>query len=415
MDVPRSAASVVRRKYVPGVIGAFAIVLLLAVLPSLKPAVPSIDRASMWVDSVRSGEMVRQVRGSGTLVPEHVRFVSALVAGRVDRVSAHPAQTVGPETILLELSNPDVEIQALQAEQQLTAARATLAALRTTLESQRLAQEGLVASTRTEYAEAQRRAMGADSLLQLNLIARNEAALARDKAIELETRLRVEQERFALIGRSIDSQIPVQETQVAHLREIARFQENLVHSLHVRAGDSGVVSDLTLQLGQYVLAGTLLAKVVQPGKLLAAVHVPETQAKDVVIGQRAAIDTRNGIIGGHVSRIDPNAVNGSVAVDITLDSTPPAARPDLSVDATIEIERLPHVLYTGRPAYGQPNSTVGLFKLDKDGRYAIRVQVEVGRSSMNAIEILRGLAARDSVVLSDMSQFANVDRVRITR
>src|ERR1041384_7918385 len=162
----------------------------------------------MWVDSVRSGEMVRQVRGSGTLVPEHVRFVSALVAGRVDRVSAHPAQTVGPETILLELSNPDVEIQALQAEQQLTAARATLAALRTTLESQRLAQEGLVASTRTEYAEAQRRAMGADSLLQLNLIARNEAALARDKAIELETRLRVEQERFALIGRSIDSQIP---------------------------------------------------------------------------------------------------------------------------------------------------------------------------------------------------------------
>jgi multidrug resistance efflux pump len=369
----------------------------------------------MWVDSVRSGEMVRQVRGSGTLVPEHVRFVSALVAGRVDRVSAHPAQTVGPETILLELSNPDVEIQALQAEQQLTAARATLAALRTTLESQRLAQEGLVASTRTEYAEAQRRAMGADSLLQLNLIARNEAALARDKAIELETRLRVEQERFALIGRSIDSQIPVQETQVAHLREIARFQENLVHSLHVRAGDSGVVSDLTLQLGQYVLAGTLLAKVVQPGKLLAAVHVPETQAKDVVIGQRAAIDTRNGIIGGHVSRIDPNAVNGSVAVDITLDSTPPAARPDLSVDATIEIERLPHVLYTGRPAYGQPNSTVGLFKLDKDGRYAIRVQVEVGRSSMNAIEILRGLAARDSVVLSDMSQFANVDRVRITR
>jgi len=214
---------------------------------------------------------------------------------------------------------------------------------------------------------------------------------------------------------TIDSQLAVQRSQVDRLRAVAEFQQNVLRSLQVRAGDSGVVSDLTLQLGQYVLGGTMLAKVVQPGKLKAVLQIPETQAKDVTIGQKAAIDTRNGIIPGHVIRSDPNAINGTVAVDVALEGTAPGARPDLSVDGTIEIERLERVLYTGRPAYGQPNSTIGMFKLTDDGHYATRVQVQVGRSSVNTIEVMRGLNVRDSVILSDMSQGDSVDRVRIKR
>lgn len=388
--------------------------MLTILLTSLKPAAPTVDRATLWVDSVRRGEMVREVRGPGTLVPEHIRFITALAAGRVDRVLAQPGQSVKPETVLLELSNPDVQIQALQAEQQLTAAQAQLVNLRTTLQAQRLTQEGLVATTHTEYEDAKRQALAADTLGGRAITA-NEAALAKDKAGELQTRYRIEQERLALMTETLDSQLAVQQSQVDRLRAIAAFQQNVVRSLQVRAGDSGVVSDLTLQLGQWVLAGTVLAKVVQPGKLKAVVQIPETQAKDVVIGQKAAIDTRNGIIPGHVTRIDPNAINGTVAVDVALEGTAPGARPDLSVDGTIEIERLEQVLYTGRPAYGQPNSTIGMFKITDDGRYATRVQVQVGRSSVSTVEIVRGLSARDSVILSDMTQWDNVERVRIKR
>jgi len=233
--------------------------------------------------------------------------------------------------------------------------------------------------------------------------------------LELETRYGIEQQRLALMAETIDSQLAVQRSQVDRLRAVAEFQQNVLRSLQVRAGDSGVVSDLTLQLGQYVLGGTMLAKVVQPGKLKAVLQIPETQAKDVTIGQKAAIDTRNGIIPGHVIRSDPNAINGTVAVDVALEGTAPGARPDLSVDGTIEIERLEHVLYTGRPAYGQPNSTIGMFRITDDGHYATRVQVQVGRSSVNTIEVMRGLNVRDSVILSDMSQWDNVDRVRIKR
>jgi len=389
--------------------------LLTVFLTSLKPAAPAVDRGTLWVDSVRRGEMVREVRGPGTLVPEHVRFITALAAGRVERVLAQPGQHVKPETALLDLSNPDVQIQALQAEQQLTAARAELVSQRTNLENQRLTQTGVVATTRTQYFKAKRDAEVAESLGARDGMSRNEVAEARDKAAELETRYQVEQERLALMTETVDSQLAVQQSQVDRLRAVAEFQKNVLRSLEVRAGDSGVVSDLTLQLGQYVLGGTLLAKVVQPGKLKAVLQIPETQAKDVAIGQKAAIDTRNGIIPGHVMRIDPNAISGTVAVDVALEDTVAGMRPDLSVDGTIEIERLERVLYTGRPAYGQPNSTIGMFKITDDGRYATRVPVQVGRSSVNTIEVLRGLNVRDSVILSDMSQWDNVERVRIKR
>ncbi|HZI21061.1 MAG TPA: HlyD family efflux transporter periplasmic adaptor subunit [Gemmatimonadales bacterium] len=414
MDIPRVPAPMYRR-YVKGGVAAGVILLVTVLLMSLTPAAPTVDRGTLWVDSVRRGEMVRDVRGPGTLVPEHVRFITALAAGRVDRVLAQPGQHVGPETVLLELSNPDVQIQALQAAQQLTAAQAQLVSLRTSLLTQRLTQEGVVATTRTEYADDKRQAMVADTLIGKRLIAANDAALARDKAAELETRFHIEQERLALMTETIDSQLAVQQSQVDRLRAIAEFQQNVLRSLLVRAGDSGVVSDLTLQLGQYVLAGTMLAKVVQPGKLKAVVQIPETQAKDIAIGQKAAIDTRNGIVPGHVIRFDPNAINGTVAVDVALDDTVAGMRPDLSVDGTIEIERLEHVLFTGRPGYGQPNSTIGMFKLTADGRYATQVQVQVGRSSVSTIEVLRGLNAGDSVILSDMSQWDKVERVRIKR
>jgi HlyD family secretion protein len=399
---------------VQGGIAAGTTVVLMFFLTSLKPAAPTVDRATLWVDSVRRGEMVREVRGPGTLVPEHIRFITALAGGRVDRVLAQPGQSVKPETVLLELSNPDVQIQSLQAEQQLTAAQAQLVSLRTTLQAQRLTQEGAVATTRTEYEDAKRQAMVADSMAG-RVITVNDAALAKDKAAELETRYRIEQERLVLMTETIESQLAVQQSQVDRLRAIAEFQRNVVRSLEMRAGDSGVVSDLTLQLGQYVLAGTLLAKVVQPSKLKAVLQIPETQAKDVAIGQKAAIDTRNGIIPGHVMRIDPNAINGTVAVDVALEGTVAGARPDLSVDGTIEIERLEQVLFTGRPAYGQPNSTIGMFRISDEGRYATRVQVQVGRSSVSTVEILRGLNAGDSVILSDMTQWDNVERVRIKR
>lgn len=414
MDIPRPPAPR-HRRYLQGGIAAGAVVLLTIFLTSLKPAAPSVDRGTLWVDSVRRGEMVREVRGPGTLVPEHIRFITALAAGRVDRVLAQPGQRVTPETVLLALSNPDVQIQALQAEQQLTAARAELVSLNTNLNNQRLTQAGLVATTRTEHLQAQREAAVAESLGSRGGMSRNDVALAKDKAAELETRYGIEQQRLQLMTETIDSQLAVQRSQVDRLRAVAEFQQNVLRSLRVRAGDSGVVSDLTLQLGQYVLAGTMLAKVVQPGKLKAVVQIPETQAKDVAIGQKAAIDTRNGIVPGHVIRFDPNAINGTVAVDVALEGAVAGMRPDLSVDGTIEIERLEGVLYAGRPAYGQPNGLIGMFRISPDGHYATRVQVQLGRSSVSTVEIVRGLNVRDSVILSDMSQWDNVDRVRIKR
>jgi len=414
VDIPRAPLPKTGR-YVKAGIGAGAIILLTIFLTSLKPAAPSVDRATLFVDSVRRGEMVREVRGPGTLVPEHIRFITALAAGRVDRVLAQPGQRVKPDTPLLELSNPDVQIQALQAEQQLAAARAELVSERTNLENQRLTEAGVVATTRTEYLQAKREAEVAESLGLHGGMSRNDAALAKDKAAEFETRYGIEQQRLVLMTETIDSQLAVQRSQVDRLRAVAEFQQNVLRSLQVRAGDSGVVSDLTLQLGQYVLGGTMLAKVVQPGKLKAVLQIPETQAKDITIGEKAAIDTRNGIVPGHVIRFDPNAINGTVSVDVALEDTVAGMRPDLSVDGTIEIERLEHVLYTGRPAYGQPNSTIGMFKISDDGHYANRVQVQVGRSSVNTIEVMRGLNVRDSVILSDMSQWDNVERVRIKR
>jgi HlyD family secretion protein len=413
VDIPREPVKNRRRLWQVG-IGVAAIIVITLVLSSLKPAAPSIDRGTLLFDTVRIGEMIRDVHGPGTLVPEHIRFISALASARVERILAQPGQQVQAGSVLLELSNPDVQIQALQAEQQLTAAQAQLVSLRTSLENQRLTQEGVVATTRVDYQKARRDALAADTLVAHGLIAANDAALTKDRADELETRYRIEQQRFALMTSTLDSQVAVQASQVQRLRAIAQFQRTRVRSLTVRAGDAGTLTDLSLQPGQWVTEGTMLAKVVQPGRLKAVLQIPETQARDVAIGQVASIDTRNGVIRGHVSRTDANSQNGTVTVDVALDGAlPQGARPDLSVDGTIVFERLSRALHTGRPAYGQANSTITMFKVTDGGRYATRVAVQVGSTSVTTIEILRGLAVGDMVILSDMSQWDNVDRVRL--
>jgi HlyD family secretion protein len=413
VDIPR-APTKNRKRYVQGGIAAGGLILVTILLASLKPAAPSVDREVVSLDGVRRGTMVREVRGPGTLVPEHIRWISALTPARVERIFVQPGTPVQSSTVLLELANPDVQIEALDAQRQLTAAEGELVNLRTSLHGARLTQAGVVAATRSQYLQATRDAAVADSLVLIGGVSRNDVSLAREKASELEARYDIEKQRLDLLTSTVDSQLAVQREQVVRLRAITAFRLSRLSSLQVRPGEDGVLSELNLQPGQWVVPGTILAKVVQPGKLKAVIRIPETQAPGLAIGQVASVDTRTGIVVGHVVRIDPSAQEGTVTVDIALDGKlPDGARPDISVDATITIERLNDVLFTGRPAYGQPNSTIGMFKLVEGGRYAVRIPVKVGRTSVNSIEIVQGLAAGDSVILSDMTRYDNVERVRL--
>ncbi|HXW96967.1 MAG TPA: HlyD family efflux transporter periplasmic adaptor subunit [Gemmatimonadales bacterium] len=413
MDIPREKKPDRRRfLYIGG--GLALLVALTLGLSRLGPAVPSVDEGNLWMDTVRQGLMVREVRGPGSLVPEQIRWVSAVTPGRVEKKLVQPGEHVSAGTVLLELSNPDVQIQLLQAQRQLTDAQSQLVSLKTQLETQRLNQAGVVATTRSDYRDAIRKAAADSSLAAQNLIATSDYERSRDKAEELTERLKVEQQRLAIYTDNIESQLGVQEEQVARLKAVADFQRSLVDAMVVRAGADGVLQELPLEVGQWAISGATLAKVVQPDRLKAVLRIPETQAKDVAIGQTASIDTRNGIIPGRVVRIDPASSNATVVVDVTLTAPlPKGARPDLSVDGTIEIERLDNVLHVGRPAYGQSNSTVGLFRLIKGSNEAERVRVELGRSSVNSIEIIRGLSPGDVVILSDMSRWDAVDRVRL--
>ncbi|HWC73708.1 MAG TPA: HlyD family efflux transporter periplasmic adaptor subunit [Gemmatimonadales bacterium] len=413
MDIPR-APTRNRKRYVQAGAAAGGLILITIFIASLKPAAPSVDREVLSLDGVRRGAMVREVRGPGTLVPEHIRWISALTPARVERIFVQPGTTVQANTVLLELANPDVQIEALDAQRQLTAAEGDLINLRTNLHGARLTQAGVVAATRSQYLQAQRDAAVADSLVLIGGLSRNDMSLAHEKAVELEARYDIEKQRLDLLTSAVDSQLAVQREQVARLRAITAFRLSRLSSLQVRPAEDGVLQELNLQPGQWVVPGTILAKVVQPGKLKAVIHIPETQAPGLAIGQKASVDTRTGLVAGHVIRIDPAAQEGTVTVDIALDGAlPDGARPDISVDATITIERLNDVLFTGRPAYGQPNSTMGMFKLVEGGRYAVRIPVKVGRTSVNAIEIVQGLAAGDSVILSDMSRYDNVERVKL--
>jgi multidrug resistance efflux pump len=413
LDIPRQPVKN-RRRFLYLAAAIVAVVATTVGLSRLKPAAPSVDVGTLWMDTVRKGPMVREVRGPGTLVPEEIRWISAVTPGRVDRVLVQPGVIVNENTLLLELSNPDVQIQSLQAQRELTAAEAELISLKTNLEADRLTQSGAVATAKSAYREAQRKAKADSDLVAQNLISTAEAGRSGDQAEEMTARLEIEEKRLAILTDNMKEQLDVQQAQVERLRAIAAFQRRQVESMVVRAGASGVLQELPMQVGQWAISGATLAKVVRPEKLKAVLRIPETQAPDVTVGQPAAIDTRNGIVKGHVVRMDPASLNGTVTVDVTLDGTlPKGARPDLSVDGTIEIERLSDVLHVGRPAYGQANSTVGIFRMVPGTNEAERVQVGLGRSSVNTIEVLRGLNEGDVVILSDMSRWDAVDRVRV--
>jgi HlyD family secretion protein len=416
MDIPRKEAA--RRKRIrQGIIG---LVLLAAAggvswgLSRLKPAAPSVERATVWLDTVKRGPMLRQVRGLGTLVPEDILWIPATTDGRVERQLALPGIVVKPDTVLIVLSNPELQQATVDAEWKLRAAEAELANLKVKLESDRLTQEAAAA---TVESEANKSKLTADRDVELNklgleadLVAKTSVATAQDWA----NRTRIEKKRLEINPEAIKAQIAVQQAAVEQFRALYELKKSQVEALRVRAGVNGVLQQVPVEVGQRVAVGTNLARVVQPEKLKAELKIPETQAKDVAMGQKAEVDTRNGIIQGRVSRIDPAAKDGTVTVDVKLEGAlPQGARPDLSVDGTIEIERLTDVLYVGRPTFGQPNSQVTLFKLDADGKGATRSQVKLGRSSVNTIEILEGLRVGDQVVLSDMSAQDAYDRIRL--
>jgi HlyD family secretion protein len=312
------------------------------------------------------------------------------------------------------MSNPDVELSLLSADQQLAAQQAALVTLRTSLATQRLQQEAAVAQEQAAFQDAQRNAVAAESLSRRGLIASFDLNRARDQVTQTQSQLTIGRQQLAVLAGSVDSQIALQKDQIERLRAIDQFQRSRVASMRVTAGAEGVLQDLSLEAGQWVQAGQQLAEVVQPGHLKAVLRIAETQAAEVALGQKASIDTRNGLVQGHVTRMDPQAVNGTVSVDVSLDGPlPQGARPDLSVEGTITIERLLDVLYVGRPAYGQSNSTVGLFKIVPGSHDAVRVNVQLGRASVNDIEVLGGLKKGDQVILSDMSRYDAVDRVRL--
>ncbi|MET0397873.1 MAG: HlyD family efflux transporter periplasmic adaptor subunit [Longimicrobiaceae bacterium] len=415
MDVPRKSTRK-RRRWIFGGVGLAALVLVTLALSNLKPAAPSVEGGTLWTDTVRKGDMLRQVRGPGTLAAEEVRWVSAVTQGRVERKLIQPGTAVTAGTVILELSNPDVDRQALEAQRQLVAAQSELANLRATLQNQILSQEAAIATVNSEYREALRQAEVNEGLSSRGLAAPMDVAKARDRGAELQTRLEVERKRLGFLRESTKTQVAAQQAQVEMLRGIVAFHRGQVTSMQVRAGTDGVLQDLPVEMGQWVNSGATLARVVQPGRLKAVLRIPETQVRDVTVGQPASIDTRNGIVKGRVVRIDPAAQNGTVTVDVALEGAlPRGARPDLSVDGTVDIEHLRNVMYVGRPAYGQPESTVGLFKLVEGGKEAVRVNVRLGRGSASTIEVQGGLQPGDVVILSDMSQWDSADRVRLNK
>ncbi|MFN2431672.1 MAG: efflux RND transporter periplasmic adaptor subunit [Gemmatimonadota bacterium] len=414
MDIPRKAPSRTRRRIVIGSVTAAGVVFITLALSRLSPAAPTVERSTVWIDTVKRGEMLRQVRGPGTLVPEQIRWIPAVTAGRVEQILVEPGTEVTADTPLLVLTNPDVQLEALEAQRQLAQAEADYLTLKAQLETQILEQRASAATVEAQFNDARRRAEASTELADKGLIAALDAKQAQERANEMETRHELEGQRLGVSTRTIQAQLAVQTAQVERLRAIAEFRRQMVESMRVIAGADGVVQELPFEIGQYAQPGAVLAKVVQPGKLKAELRIPETQAKDITLGQRAAIDTRNGIIPGHVVRIDPAVQQGTVTVDVALDGPlPRGARPDLSVDGTLEIEKLDDVLYVGRPAYGQGESVVGIFKLEPDGEAANRVQVKLGKSSVNTIEVQGGLEQGDRVILSDMSAWDAVDRIRL--
>jgi HlyD family secretion protein len=383
-------------------------------LAKLKPAAPTLDRSTAVIDTVRRGQMLREVRGNGTLVPQVTRWVPAPADGRVERILVQAGVEVGAGTVIVELSNPQMEQQALDAEFQVKAAQADQESLRVRLESENMTQQSAIASINAEYSQAKIQLDTDEVLAKQGLVPDLLLKISRVKVQDLANRLKVEQQRLAISGRATKSQINAQDSRIQQLRALAKLKKDQVDGLKVRAGTNGVLQVVAVQEGQQVAPGVNIARVADPASLKAELKIAETQIKDVRVGQPVAVDTRNGIIQGQVSRIDPAARDGTFVVDAELTGPlPGSARPDLSVDGTIELERLNNVLYVGRPAFGQGQQTVGMFRLTPDGQEAVRTQVALGRSSVSTIEIVSGLREGDQVILSDTSTMDSYNRIRI--
>lgn len=402
-----------RRIVVGGAVGAI-VVLATVGLARLKPAAPTVDRAIVWIGRVERGEMLRQVRGSGTLVPAEVRLVPAETSGRVERRVVEPGAGVAVDSVIVVLSNPTVEQEAAEAASDLRIAQAGLDNLRAQLESQTMTLRSEVARIDSEAEQARLQAEVFSELAKEGLVSSVELKLAQARATSLATRAAIETERLQVFARSTAAQAAAQEAAVEQRQAMARLRQRLSDSLQVRAGLDGVLQEVAVEIGQQVTPGMNLARVAEPTRLMARLRVPATQARDLALELPVAVDTRNGIVPGRLSRIDPAVREGTVTVDVKLEGElPRGARPDMNVDGTIEVERLAEVTHVGRPAFGQEHETVGLFRLEKDGRHASRVQVKLGRSSVSTIEVIEGLTPGDEVVLSDTSRWDDVDRIRL--
>jgi HlyD family secretion protein len=395
-------------------IGLVAVGAITFGLIRLKPAAPALDRSTAVIDTVKRGRMVRAVRGNGTLVPQSVRYIPAPSDARVEKIPVQAGVVVTDDTVIVALSNPQMEQEAMDAEFQVKATMADKESLRTRLEGESMTQKSAIATINAQYRQAKLQLDTDEVLGKEGLVSELVLKVSRVQVEELGNRLKVEQLRLAVNGKSTEAQISAQEMRVQGLRVLAKLKREQVDALMVRAGTSGVLQEMSVQVGQQVTPGLNIARVADPASLKAELRIAETQIKDVKLGQPVAVDTRNGIIQGEVQRIDPAAREGTVVVDVSLIGPLPAsARPDLSVDGTIELERLEDVLYVGRPAFGQGQQTIGLFRLNADGRQAIRTQVALGRNSVSTIEIVNGLKEGDQVIISDTSALDSYTEIRV--
>lgn len=416
MDIKRSPKSKLKKRVRTGaliVLGLAAIGGITYGLAKMKPAAPTLDRSTAVIDTVKRGPMIREVHGNGTLVPQVTRWIPAPADGRVEKILVQAGVEVSAGTVIVELSNPQMEQQALDAEFQVKTAQAEAENLRVRLESDGMTQQSQIASINAEYSQAKLQLDSDEALAKQGLVADLPLKVSRVHVEDLANRLKVEQQRLAIAGKSTKAQLNAQQSRVEQLRALAKLKKDQVDALKVRAGTNGVLQQVSVQEGQQVTPGLNIARIADPASLKAELKIPETQIKDVKLGQKAIVDTRNGVIEGQVARIDPAAREGTFTVDITFTGAlPSSARPDLSVDGTVELERLANVLYVGRPAFGQGQQTVGMFRLSADGQEATRTQVGLGRSSVSTIEIVSGLREGDQVIISDTS---TVDQYNVIR
>ncbi|MGD0957211.1 MAG: efflux RND transporter periplasmic adaptor subunit [Candidatus Acidiferrales bacterium] len=402
------------RRYIYIGASLLVVVVVTAALIRLKPAAPSVDRSTIWTDTVKRGSMLREVRGLGTLVPETVWMIPAATQGRVEKRYLLPGTPVKANTIILDLINPQLEQEALDAQYQLKGAEASYEQTKAQLQNQLMDKRTQAASVSSQYRTAEMQKEAYEHLGKLGLKAELDVKTAEVQAEELAKQNDLAQQEVETFANSITAQLAVQQANIDQKRALYGLKKSQVEQLHVRAGVDGILQELDVDVGQQVAQGAPLAKVSQPNQLKAALQIAETQAKDIQIGQKASVDTHNGVIPGHVMRIDPSVANGTRTVDVKLDGPlPQGAVPDLSVEGTVEIERLTDVLYVGRPVHGDANSTVGLFKLVNGGSEAVRVPVEIGSESVNTVEIRKGLNVGDAVILSDMSAEDNYERVEL--